>query len=160
VASLTKPGSVRKATIIPRGEALGYVAPIPKELHLSTTSDLLERVAMILAGGVAERLYLGEHSIGVSGDVQQAKQIIEQMVDTGMLQEGFTLTFKKQDKEEKMQELFEKALENAENLIRSHHHQYQQLVEALLKEETLEGSEIENIVWGKQTELSENLVLV
>jgi cell division protease FtsH len=160
VASLTKPGSVRKATIIPRGEALGYVAPIPKELHLSTTSDLLERVAMILAGGVAERMHLGEHSIGVSGDVQQAKQIIEQMVDTGMLQDGFTLTFKKQDHEEKMQELFEKALEKAENLIKSHHNQYQQLVDALLKKETLEGSEIENIVWGKRTDLSESLVLV
>jgi cell division protease FtsH len=149
VASLTKPGSVRKATIIPRGEALGYVAPIPKELHLSTTSDLLDRVAMVLAGGVAERLLLGEHSIGVSGDVQQAKQIIEQMVDTGMLQGGFTLTFNKQDKEAKMQELFEKGLEAAENLIKSHHHQYQQLVESLLKKETLEGFEVEEIVWAK-----------
>ncbi|MEH7306119.1 AAA family ATPase [Neobacillus drentensis] len=160
VASLTKPGSVRKATIIPRGEALGYVAPIPKELHLSTTSDLLERVAMVLAGGVAERIHLGEHSIGVSGDVGQAKQIIEQMVDTGMLQDGFTLTFKKQDKEEKMQELFEKALEKAENLINSHQYQYQQLVDALLKKETLEGSEIEEIVWGTRTTLRDNVVLV
>jgi len=160
VATLTKPGSVRKATIIPRGEALGYVAPIPKELHLSTTSDLLERVAMVLAGGVAERMHLGEHSIGVSGDVGQAKQIIEQMVDTGMLQEGFTLTFNKQDKEEKMQELFKKALEKAENLIKSHPYQYQQLVDALLKKETLEGSEIEDIVSGTQATLSDNMVLV
>jgi cell division protease FtsH len=158
VASLTKPGSVRKATIIPRGEALGYVAPIPKELHLSTTSDLLDRVAMVLAGGVAERMHLGEHSIGVSGDVQQAKQILEQMVDTGMLQDGFTLTFKKQDQEEKMQELFGKALEKAESLINNHHYQYQQLVDALLKKETLEGSEIEKIVSGIQTNSSENLV--
>jgi cell division protease FtsH len=149
VASLTKPGSVRKATIIPRGEALGYVAPIPKELHLSTTSDLLDRVAMVLAGGVAERLLLGEHSIGVSGDVQQAKQIIEQMVDTGMLQDGFTLTFNKQDKEAKMQELFEKGLEKAEILIKSHQNQYQQLVDCLLKKETLEGFEVEEIVCGK-----------
>ncbi|MEH7118846.1 AAA family ATPase [Neobacillus vireti] len=149
VASLTKPGSVRKATIIPRGEALGYVAPIPKELHLSTTSDLLERVAMVLAGGVAERMFLGEHSIGVSGDVQQAKHLIEQMVDTGMLQDGFTLTFNKQEKEIKMQELFAKGLESAETLIRDHQQQYQQLVEALLKKETLEGTEVEDIVTGK-----------
>ena len=143
VASVTKPGSVRKATIIPRGDALGYVAPIPKELHLSTTSDLLERIAMILAGGVAERMMLGEHSIGVSGDVQQAKQIIEQMVDTGMLQNGFTLTFNKQDKEAKMQELFDKGLEKAQTLIQNHHQQYQQLVHALLKKETLEGDEVD-----------------
>ena len=158
VASLTKPGSVRKATIIPRGEALGYVAPIPKEMQLSTTSDLLERVAMILAGGVAERMHLGEHSIGVSGDVGQAKQMIEQMVDTGMLEEGFSLTFNKQDKEEKMKDLFGKALEKAENLMKSYHDQYQHLVEALLKKETLEGSEIEEIVWGKKTNLSEKIV--
>ena len=148
VASLTKPGSVRKATIIPRGEALGYVAPIPKELHLSTTSDLLDRVAMVLAGGVAERLLLGEHSIGVSGDVQQAKHLIEHMVDIGMLQDGFTLTFNKQDKEIKMQELFAKGLEKAESLINNHQQQYQQLVDALLKKETLEGSEVEAIVTG------------
>lgn len=149
VASLTKPGSVRKATIIPRGEALGYVAPIPKELHLSTTSDLLDRVAMVLAGGVAERIFLGEHSIGVSGDVQQAKQIIEQMVDTGMLQKGFTLTFNKENRETKMQEIFQIAIEKAEGLIKTNQFQYQQLVDALLLKETLEGTEIEEIVWNK-----------
>ncbi|MFJ5713541.1 AAA family ATPase [Neobacillus sp. NPDC093127] len=160
VASLTKPGSVRKATIIPRGEALGYVAPIPKELHLSTTSDLLDRVAMVLAGGVAERMFLGEHSIGVSGDVQQAKHIIEQMVDTGMLQDGFTLTFNKQDQETKMQELFAKGIEKAEILIKGHQPQYQQLVKALLKNETLEGSEIEEIVSEKSNLNVDDLVLV
>ncbi|WP_251553798.1 AAA family ATPase [Neobacillus muris] len=148
VATLTKPGSVRKATIIPRGEALGYVAPIPKELQLSTTSDLLDRVAMILAGGAAERIVLGEHSIGVGGDVQQAKQIIEQMVEIGMLEDSFSLTFKKLDKEEKMQELFERAIDRAENLINSHQHVHHQLVEALLKKETIEGSEVEKIVHG------------
>lgn len=148
VAAITKPGSVRKATIIPRGEALGYVAPVPKELHLSTTSDLLDRVAMVLAGGVAERMLLGEHSIGVSGDVQQAKHIIEQMVDTGMLEDGFSLTFNKQDKESKMQELFQTGLEKAESIIDCNREQYLQLVEALLQKETLEGSEVEEIVNG------------
>ncbi|WP_071459599.1 AAA family ATPase [Bacillus massilinigeriensis] len=150
VSSVTKPGSVRKATIIPRGQALGYVAPIPKELQLSTTSDLLDRVAMILAGGVAERLILGEHSIGVSGDVQQAKEIIERMVDTGLLQDGFTLTFNKSDKEAKMQELFHEALDKSELIIRSHEIQFRELVEALLKKETLEGDEVEEIVHQSQ----------
>lgn len=159
VASLTKPGSVRKATIIPRGEALGYVAPIPKELELSTASDLLDRVAMILAGGVAERILLGEHSIGVSGDVQQAKQMIEQMVENGILHDGFTLTFNKQEKETKMRELFDKGLAKADNLIKNHPTQYQQLVDALLKKETLEGFEVEEIVWGKAEAVTEELVL-
>jgi cell division protease FtsH len=149
VSSVTKPGSVRKATIIPRGQALGYVAPIPKELQLSTTSDLIDRIAMILAGGVAERMVLGEHSIGVSGDVQQAKQIIEQMVDTGLLQEGFSLTFSKGLKETKMQELFEDALEKSEMIINAHQQQFENLVEALLKKETIEGDEVDAIVHDK-----------
>ena len=149
VSAVTKPGSVRKATIIPRGQALGYVAPIPKELQLSTHSDLIDRIAMILAGGVAERMILGEHSIGVSGDVQQAKQIIEQMVDTGLLQEGFSLTFSKGLKETKMQELFDDALEKSEMIINAHKHQFDVLVEELLKKETLEGSEIDEIVQDK-----------
>ncbi|WP_404332634.1 AAA family ATPase [Mesobacillus maritimus] len=154
VAAVTKPGSVRKATIVPRGQALGYVAPIAKELQLSTTSELLERVAMILAGGVAERLYLGEHSIGVSGDVQQAKQIIEQMVETGLLQDGFTLTFSKEAKDENMQKLFHKALTKAETLISTHEDQFKALVDALLKKETLEGTEVEEIVNGKNQMVS------
>lgn len=149
VSAVTKPGSVRKATIIPRGQALGYVAPIPKELQLSTHSDLIDRIAMILAGGVAERMILGEHSIGVSGDVQQAKQIIEQMVDTGLLQEGFSLTFSKGMKETKMQELFDDALEKSEMIIKAHKNQFDMLVEALLKKETLEGSEVDEIVQDK-----------
>ncbi len=149
IAALTKPHSVRKATIIPRGQALGYVAPLQKELHLQTASDLMDQVSMILAGGVAERLYLGEHSIGVSGDVQQAKDIIERMVDTGLLQDSFTLTFNKTDKETKMQQLFEEAIKKTESLLQQHATEFDELVEILYAKETLEGSEIQQIVSGQ-----------
>lgn len=160
IAALTKPGSVRKATIIPRGQALGYVAPIQKELHLTTTSELLDQVSMILAGGVAERLYLGEHSIGVSGDVQQAKHILEDMVDTGMLQDGFTLTFHKQDKDSKMQELFQEAIKKTEEMIVLHKTEFEQLVQALMKKETLDGTEVQEIVSGGIESQLDELVLI
>lgn len=154
IASLTNPGSVRKATIIPRGEALGYVAPLQKEMHLATTSELLDQIKMILAGGVAERLYLGEHSVGVGGDVQQAKKLLENMVETGMLQDGFVLTFNKADKERKMQELFQEAIKGTEALITANRTQFEELVEALLTKETLEGSEVEEITWRRSPEVS------
>lgn len=160
VAALTKPGSVRKATIIPRGQALGYVAPIQKELHLQTASELLDQVSMILAGGVAERLYLGEHSIGVSGDVQQAKDIIERMVDTGLLQDQFMLTFNKGDKELKMQELFGEALKKTETLIHENAAQFEELVNVLFQKETLDGSEVQKIVDGKGVEEVKELVII
>lgn len=160
IAALTKPGSVRKATIIPRGQALGYVAPIQKELHLQTASELLDQVSMILAGGVAERLYLGEHSIGVSGDVQQAKEIIERMVDTGLLQDGFTLTFNKGEKELKMQAIFNVALQKTETLIQEYAAQFEELVNVLFQKETLDGSEVQEIVDGKGVEEVKELVVV
>lgn len=153
IAALTKPGSVRKATIIPRGEALGYVAPIPKELHLATASELLDQVKMIVAGGVAERMYLGEHSVGVGGDVQQAKQLLEQMVDTGLLQDGFTLTFNKGEKEQKMQTLFTQAIQETESLIDLNRPQYEELVEVLLKKETIDGTEVQLIVDSQEAKV-------
>jgi cell division protease FtsH len=70
------------------------------------------------------------------------------MVDTGMVENGFTLTFNKQDKESKMQELFQKGLEKAERLIKTNQAQYKRLVDALLAKETLEGSEVDQIVNG------------
>ncbi|WP_253724357.1 AAA family ATPase [Sporosarcina sp. HYO08] len=150
VAAVTKPGSVRKATIIPRGQALGYVAPIQKELHLSTYSELFDQVCMILAGGVAERTVLGEHSIGVSGDVKQAQDIIKQMVDTGLLSDGFTLTFNESRKEVKMQEIFDLALLKTEQLIKEHANEFDRLVEALMQKETLDGTEVQEIVSPKE----------
>ncbi|WP_262173953.1 ATP-dependent metallopeptidase FtsH/Yme1/Tma family protein [Saccharococcus sp. Marseille-Q5394] len=160
IAALTKPGSVRKATIIPRGQALGYVAPIQKELHLQTASELLDQVSMILAGGVAERLYLREHSIGVSGDVQQAKEIIERMVDTGLLQDSFMLTFNKGEKELKMQAIFGVALKNTETLIQENAAQFEELVNVLFQKETLDGSEVQEIVDGKGVEEVKELVII
>lgn len=159
IAALTKPGSVRKATIIPRGQALGYVAPIQKELHLQTASELMDQVSMILAGGVAERLYLGEHSIGVSGDVQQAKDIIERMVDTGLYQDSFTLTFNKGEKEMKMQDIFGEALRKTERLIQENSAQFEELVEVLFHKETLDGSEVQEIV-DRKAVVVEELVVV
>ena len=152
IAALTKPGSVRKATIIPRGQALGYVAPIQKELHLQTASELMDQVSMILAGGVAERMYLGEHSIGVSGDVQQAKEMIERMVDTGLLQDSFTLTFNKGEKELKMQAIFGVALRKTETLIQENAAQFEELVDVLFRKETLDGVEVQAIVDGAGVE--------
>lgn len=159
IAALTKPGSVRKATIIPRGQALGYVAPIQKELHLQTASELMDQVSMILAGGVAERLYLGEHSIGVSGDVQQAKDIIERMVDTGLYQDSFTLTFNKGEKEMKMQDIFGEALRKTERLIQENSAQFEELVEVLFHKETLDGAEVQEIV-DRKAVVVEELVVV
>lgn len=148
VGLVTKPKSVRKATIIPRGQALGYVAPIPKELELSTPKELIDRISMILAGGVAEMKIYGEHSIGVSGDVEQAKNIIEKMVDLGMKDGDFVLTFNDKDKSEEMRKIYKKALEGCKEIIEKYETEFKKLANVLFEKETLEGEEIERIIYN------------
>lgn len=148
VGLITKPKSVRKATIIPRGQALGFVAPIPKEMELSTSSELIGQISMILAGGVAEMKKFGEHSIGVSGDVQQAKNIIEKMVELGMREDDFILTFEEEDKQKLMKKIYKEALDNCKEIMFKHEAEWIKLAEALLEKETLSGEEIERIVYN------------
>lgn len=155
VGLITKPNSVRKATIIPRGQALGFVAPIPKELELSTTSELIDRISMILAGGVAEMKKFGEHSIGVSGDVEQAKDLIGKMVDLGMRDNDFVLIFDEKEKHAQMKHIYEKALERSKDILNTYQKEWEEITDRLLQKETLSGEEIERIIHGLPEPITE-----
>lgn len=85
--------AVDKITIIPRGEALGYVSSIMEEKFLYSTSkqDLLNRIDVALAGRVAEEVMLGwawsaaltrskdNVSTGASNDLEKATQYVLSM---------------------------------------------------------------------------------
>jgi len=72
---------VQKVTIIPRGRAGGYVMMLPKEDRmLITKQELLERVIGLLAGRVAEELYIGEIGTGAYDDFKKATGIVRSMI--------------------------------------------------------------------------------
>ncbi len=73
---------VHKITIIPRGiAALGYTQQQPTEdRYLMTRSELLDRMAVLLGGRVAEELVFGEISTGAQNDLQRATEIARSMV--------------------------------------------------------------------------------
>jgi cell division protease FtsH len=73
---------VHKITIIPRGiAALGYTQQQPTEdRYLMTRSELLDRLAVLLGGRVAEELVFGEISTGAQNDLQRATDIARSMV--------------------------------------------------------------------------------
>jgi cell division protease FtsH len=73
---------VHKITIIPRGiAALGYTQQQPTEdRYLMTRSELLDRMAVLLGGRVAEELVFGEISTGAQNDLQRATDIARSMV--------------------------------------------------------------------------------
>jgi cell division protease FtsH len=73
---------VHKISIIPRGiAALGYTQQQPTEdRYLMTRSELLDRLAVLLGGRVAEELVFGEISTGAQNDLQRATDIVRSMV--------------------------------------------------------------------------------
>jgi cell division protease FtsH len=73
---------VHKISIIPRGiAALGYTQQQPTEdRYLMTRSELLDRLAVLLGGRVAEELVFGEISTGAQNDLQRATEIARSMV--------------------------------------------------------------------------------
>jgi cell division protease FtsH len=73
---------VHKISIIPRGiAALGYTQQQPTEdRYLMTRSELLDRMAVLLGGRVAEELVFGEISTGAQNDLQRATDIARSMV--------------------------------------------------------------------------------
>ncbi|AOZ92800.1 ATP-dependent zinc metalloprotease FtsH [Paenibacillus crassostreae] len=72
---------VHKVTIIPRGRAGGYVIMLPKEDRmLVTKQELFDRVTGLLAGRVAEEIFIGEIGTGAYSDFQQATGIVRSMI--------------------------------------------------------------------------------
>lgn len=72
---------VRQISIIPSGRALGYTLAVPEEDKYSVyKTEMLENIAMLLGGRVAEKLILGDISGGASNDIQRATEIARKMV--------------------------------------------------------------------------------
>ncbi|WP_277586865.1 ATP-dependent zinc metalloprotease FtsH [Psychrobacillus antarcticus] len=72
---------VHKVTIVPRGQAGGYAVMLPKEdRYFMTKPELLDKIAGLLGGRVAEDVIFGEVSTGAHNDFQRATGIARKMV--------------------------------------------------------------------------------
>ncbi len=72
---------VQKVTIIPRGEAGGYVMMTPEDdVTLETKSGLLDRITGLLAGRVSEEMFFGDVTTGAHNDIEKATRIARLMV--------------------------------------------------------------------------------
>ncbi|MCU7666734.1 AAA family ATPase [Bacillus thuringiensis] len=152
VSALLFPNSIRKATIVPRGDALGYVAQIPKE-GLLPREQLLNHLKMIVAGGVTEKMIFGSHSTGVSDDFRKAKEIIEKMVsDWGMGEKELVPSFSDRDKEKQMESIYVQVIKDTENLLQENNDYLHAVAELLLRKETVDGIEIEALKNEQKTD--------
>ncbi|NLX89396.1 MAG: AAA family ATPase [Syntrophomonadaceae bacterium] len=79
------PGSVSSVTIVPRGQALGFMRKKPPDDQYLYTREQLEKEIMIALGGaVAEEIKYGNRSTGAKGDFKACWNTARQIVEAGL----------------------------------------------------------------------------
>lgn len=151
---------VHKATIVPRGMALGMVSQLPDKDETSVSrKQMLARLDVFMGGRVAEELIFGENEVtaGASSDLQQATNLARTMVTKyGMSNEAGLVTYNYYGKnmstetrlliEKEVQRLLDRAYNNAKAILTTNSKELHALANALLEFETLSGSQIKALL--------------
>jgi cell division protease FtsH len=167
---LTHTHPLHKVTIIPRGQALGSTMYLPKDDILNRRrKELLDIIAVTMAGRIAEEIVSDDISSGAMGDIQQASQMARAMVTQwgmsdkiGMIQYGDnseyiflgrevsrSKDYSEQTAEEidtEVKRIIDDAFKVASEIIHKNRQKLEMIANALLEHETLEGSQVEEIV--------------
>ncbi len=157
---LTTADRVHKISIVPRGQALGYVMNLPDEdSYLKTRVELIDQLTVLLGGRAAEEIMFGEITTGATHDLQRVSEITYAMVhDYGMGSRSAApralpanvptsdQTMRMHDEEE--QELVFEAHRMAHKLIEDHLDKLEEFAQALLADEVLERPRIDEIMAG------------
>jgi cell division protease FtsH len=171
--TLPKCDPVYKATIIPRGGALGMVVSLPEIDRLNWhKSECEQKLAMTMAGKAAEILHYGDDEVsnGPAGDIQQASALARAMVlrwgmsdkvgniDYQQAHEGYmgngagalSVSAHTQEMiEDEVKRFIDEGYQKAKSILEERREEWQRLAEGLLEYETLTGEEIERVVRGE-----------
>jgi len=153
---------VHKISIVPRGKALGFTLNLPEEdRYLKTREELLDHMAMLLGGRVAEQIVFGRITTGASDDLRRVSELTYAMVHEYAMgtADSAQRALQVQDnhlasdvtrriRDEEQRELAFEAQAMAERLITTHREQLDALARALLEHEVLERPQIDAIMAG------------
>ena len=160
---------VHKVSIVSRGRALGYTLTLPTEdRFLVTRSELIDELAMLLGGRVAEEIVFDEPTTGAQDDIQRCTRIAKQMVtqfgmsDLGPLALGETESqpFLGRDLghvkdysdtvaakiDEEVRRLVEEAHDEAREILTKYRDKLDLMVDKLIEKESLEKDEVQEIL--------------
>jgi cell division protease FtsH len=177
--SLPQCDPVYKATIIPRGGALGMVVSLPEIDRLNWhKSECEEKLAMTMAGKAAEIIKYGEDNVsnGPAGDIQQASALARAMVlRWGMSDEvgnidyaeahegysgqtpGFSVSaHTKELIESEVKRIIATAYDRAYAILIEKQEEWERLAQGLLEYETLTGEEIKRVIRGEPPQAPED----
>ena len=177
IVSMNVPKSdpIHKATIIPRGRALGMVMNLPEgDRHSMTREWCVSRLAVLFGGREAEIRKFGNDKVtnGATGDIQMATQLARSMImEWGMSdtlgrvryqsneQEvflGHSVTNSVNISEEtarlidaEVRRMIEEGEQTAKRILQEKEADWETLAQGLLEYETLSGEEIKNLLNGK-----------
>jgi cell division protease FtsH len=175
VAWLT-PGAdpVQKVTIVPHGQALGLTEQLPAQERRNVSEAYLRaRLTIMLGGRTAEELVFRQVTTGAENDLVQATSLARQMVTTWGMGSLGLLAFKSDEQQPflgyelaqnrdyseataaridvDMQRLLNEAHEAATQCLQGARQQLDQLVELLLKQETVNAAQLAQILGPRQT---------
>lgn len=149
ISELVKPGSVSSITITSRGKALGYMRQAPEDdPYLYTKQELLDQIAVCMAGACAEEVFFGSRSTGAMGDIRQAMSIAQQLVAAGMSSLGVVDMDVLSPKalHDEMQRIVKEQEEYVRKQVEACRDQIQQVACLLLEREKLSGDEFRAVV--------------
>lgn len=170
---MPKSDPVHKVTIIPRGRALGVTMQLPEEDHYAYDKQyLLTRIAILFGGRIAEEVFMHQMTTGASNDFERATQMARDMVTRyGMSDSmgvmvyaenegdpflGRSLTRTSHISEETMRavdneirHILEEQYTTARKLIEDNADKVEAMAQALLKWETIDADQIDDIMAGK-----------
>jgi cell division protease FtsH len=181
VAKLT-PGTdpLHKVSIIPRGMALGITQQLPIDDRYTYSKDhVLNMLAVLMGGRVAEEICMNHITTGAGNDLQRATELARKMVcEWGMSDKMGPLTFGKREEQiflgkefSRHKDYSEKTAEEidgevtkivaerydyAKKLLSDNKDRLLRIANALLDRETLDASEIDDLVSGKELAPSGN----
>ncbi|MBO8172696.1 MAG: ATP-dependent metallopeptidase FtsH/Yme1/Tma family protein [Bacillaceae bacterium] len=161
---------VHKVTIVPRGNAGGYVVMLPKEDRFNMTrQELLDKITGLLGGRVAEEIIFGDVSTGAHNDFEKATGIARRMVtEFGMSEKLGPMQFGRsqgqvflgrdlgheQNYSDKIayeidleiQKIIRDSYERSRELLTKHRDQLELVARTLLEVETLDAEEIKQLI--------------
>jgi len=166
IVSLNTEGShqIRKATLIPRGQALGMVNFLPKEEEMHTQLQLQAMMDTAMGGRAAEELIYGSENVtqGAMSDFNQATNIAKMMVSQMGMSDKVGHIYltddeyksispeTKQNIESEIRRMVEESYTRASKILKLKEKELHLLAEALIKYETLELEEIKKIIKGEK----------
>jgi len=165
--------SVDKVTIIPRGMSLGATHFMPKKNRVSYwRNELLDQLAILMGGRVAEEIFVGDMSSGAQMDISQATKIVRSMVcEWGMTESLGTVALDEraeggqylgvqsyQEKnyseetakviDQEVKKLLDEAHQKAKDLLELHKDKVQLMTDMLIEFETLDRDDVLSIMDG------------